>query len=606
MAVRLQGQGQLQIQGVAMGRGVRQVARRFRGVSRRSKPQGLAEVHTPLGAAVGAVFDPAYYLRCYPDVAASGADPAEHYAAFGRAERRRPSVLFDPVWYLERNPDVAQSGSDPLDHFLEFGGAEGRDPIAAGFSCSWYLGEHPEVAEQGINPLVHFLTEGAAQGFDPCPYFDVTEYRTLYPDVEAVGLNPLAHFLEHGLAEGRLPNSVGLTIEGARGDGASRPVSCLLAERAPHLLPLRMAPGEDVPRINLVTDSIGADSLFGGVATSIVLGVLWADRTGRRLRIVTRNSPPEAAGLAGLYASLGVLPERQPELAHIPPEDGDLLPVGRDEVYLTTSWWTTTSVLGAAPPDRVVYLLQEDERAFYPVGGESLRATAAMGRTGQQVVVNTEGLRRHLAASGVPGMEDAVSFEPSFAAFRRDGRLLGADGLRHLFFYARPHNPRNLFDLGIAALDAAIEAGAFSADRWRIHLAGRSVPPVTFCDGSEPVVHNEMGWSQYRDFLGTVDLGLSLMASPHPSYPPLDLAAGGSVVVTNTWPGKPDLGAVSDRIVATSPDLGGVVSALVQAEALVEKFTDIPFTPGGSPMLAPWDENLAATVEHLARRFGDV
>ena len=32
-----------------------------------------------------------------------------------------------------------------------------------------------------------------------------------------------------------------------------------------------------------------------------------------------------------------------------------------------------------------------------------------------------------------------------------------------------------------------------------------------------------------------MDLGLSLMASPHSSYPPLDLAAAGAVVVTNTF-----------------------------------------------------------------------
>jgi hypothetical protein len=560
-------------------------------------------------AALAAIFDATYYLESNPDLAETGVDPLAHYLMHGRAELRAPSALFDPVWYLEKNEDVAAAGIDPLEHYLTSGGTEGRDPIRAGFSSAWYLDRYPDVARQGINPLLHFITEGAAAGNDPSPHFHTTWYLTHNADVAGSPINPLAHYLRHGIAEGRRPNRTGTNLVGGTGEDVedSSTVAALIARRHPDLRPLRTIPGPDVPRINLVTDSVGADSLFGGVATAILLATLWADRTGRRLRIVTRHSAPDAAGLDGLFRTVGTRPQRQPELAFIPTSPGDYLETGEDDIFLTTSWWTTTSVLRSVPADRVVYILQEDERCFYPVGSQSLGATEAMNHPGLRVVVNTEQLRQHLIGSGVPNLETTgVSFEPSFHAFLRPDRVLGTGRQRNLFFYARPHNPRNLFDMGVAALNAAIEAGHLPRERWRVHFVGRGVPPIDFADGSRPVVHDSLGWSEYRELLGRIDVGLSLMASPHPSYPPLDLAASGSVVVTNRWPGKKAFDGVSDRIVEADPTVESLTAAIVEAATLVDGVAASPFEPADSPYFAPWQQNLAPVVDGLARGFGDV
>jgi hypothetical protein len=72
------------------------------------------------------LFDAAWYLRTYPDVAAAGADPVEHYLAFGAAEGRDPGPEFDTDAYLRANPDVAEAGVNPLLHYIDFGRQEGR------------------------------------------------------------------------------------------------------------------------------------------------------------------------------------------------------------------------------------------------------------------------------------------------------------------------------------------------------------------------------------------------------------------------------------------------------------------------------------------------
>jgi O-antigen biosynthesis protein len=66
------------------------------------------------------------------------------------------SGLFQRDWYLEFYPDVAAAGVDPLDHFLEIGATEGRSPNPR-FRTQMYLKKYPGLKEIGLNPLVHYI-----------------------------------------------------------------------------------------------------------------------------------------------------------------------------------------------------------------------------------------------------------------------------------------------------------------------------------------------------------------------------------------------------------------------------------------------------------------
>lgn len=75
----------------------------------------------------------------------------------------RSSELFDGRWYGETYPDVLASGSDPALHYLVHGWKEGRNPSSR-FDGASYLAAHPDVAAAGICPLVHFLRHGRREG----------------------------------------------------------------------------------------------------------------------------------------------------------------------------------------------------------------------------------------------------------------------------------------------------------------------------------------------------------------------------------------------------------------------------------------------------------
>jgi hypothetical protein len=76
------------------------------------------------------LFDAAWYMTQYSDVARSGIDPAVHYLRQGAAERRRPSVYFDPEFYVGQKPGLVGSFENPLVHYLKNGRAAGLKPLA--------------------------------------------------------------------------------------------------------------------------------------------------------------------------------------------------------------------------------------------------------------------------------------------------------------------------------------------------------------------------------------------------------------------------------------------------------------------------------------------
>ncbi|MDI2112949.1 splicing factor 3b subunit 2 [Commensalibacter nepenthis] len=79
------------------------------------------------------LFDSAWYLATYQDVAMANCDPLEHYLSFGYREGRNPNRFFNTDFYLVSYPDLAQSSINPFIHYILYGASEGRLPRAPGF-----------------------------------------------------------------------------------------------------------------------------------------------------------------------------------------------------------------------------------------------------------------------------------------------------------------------------------------------------------------------------------------------------------------------------------------------------------------------------------------
>lgn len=355
-------------------------------------------------------------------------------------------------------------------------------------------------------------------------------------------------------------------------------------------------------RLNVVTDSINRGSLFGGVGTAVILSALLAERRGARLRIVTRRERADAEGFAQVLACNDVQFSGDVEFDCIRVGDRQArLPICDSDRFLTTSWWTTASVLGSIPANKVDYLLQEDERMFYPHGDERLRCREILDRRDIRFVINTELLYRHLIETGLGHLhENAMWFEPAFpkTMFNRDSAEKG-EGKRRLFFYARPNNLRNLFYRGIEVLDKAVSEKLITPDEWEVVLVGKDVPAVLLGGVLKPQVLPTMGWRAYGEFIRSVDLGFCLMGTPHPSYPPLDLAASGAVVLTNKFGLKEDLHKYSDNIICSGLGVSALLDGLRMA---IDRVRDdhmrlVAFQ--ANRMSRSWSQTLAKAIEFL-------
>ena len=333
---------------------------------------------------------------------------------------------------------------------------------------------------------------------------------------------------------------------------------------------------DDRLRLTIVTDSVGKSSLFGGVGTALILGTLLANRLGATLRLATLNEPPDAGALGQVLSAANIELQQPFEAVFTPPSGNRSLSVSEQDCFLSTSWWTTRALLSSIKRERLCYILQEDERMFYPFNDERLRCQQTLQEPGVFVAMNTHLLYHHLTSGpySIPGLaERSYHFEPAFPGHQKDSRSCQASptGRRQLFFYARPNHPRNLFCAGLDAISAAIFQGVFTPRDWEVQLVGSHIPDLEFPCAMEPKRVEGLSWNEYNAFVKTIDAGFVLMDTPHPSYPPLDLAAAGAAVLTNRHGSKQDLGNYSANIIMADTDHQSLIDGLKE---LAEKACD--------------------------------
>ena len=118
-----------------------------------------------------------------------------------QAELIRGSKMMHPKWYATTYPDVAALGMDPVEHYVRYGAALGRNP-GKGFDAGFYCAAYGDVAASGMTPLAHYLREGAAQGRQTRLDADARERRAVRRTLEPIRRKLLnLGFVDRALAE---------------------------------------------------------------------------------------------------------------------------------------------------------------------------------------------------------------------------------------------------------------------------------------------------------------------------------------------------------------------------------------------------------------------
>jgi hypothetical protein len=289
------------------------------------------------------------------------------------------------------------------------------------------------------------------------------------------------------------------------------------------------------------------ESSFGGVQTGIDFFLAVA-RNGARRRIISVDElGDDAAPVLGEFRVVGSDDDSgEPAQLVSLAGTGAALRVGPRDAFIATFWptaafaadmldWQRTT-FGQAPT-RFAYLIQDFEPGFYPRSAQSILAAATYASPGSTVAVfNSMLLRDEFRGMGLH-FEHEFVFAPRIAPGLREamGRP-PAPRTRQIVVYGRPSKARNGFPLIVEGLRAWRRS--HPGKRWSVVSVGEPHVDIDLGDGLVMRSLGKLDLRAYGDLLRRSAIGISLMFSPHPSYPPMEMAVLGLLVLTNRFGGK--------------------------------------------------------------------
>lgn len=383
--------------------------------------------------------------------------------------------------------------------------------------------------------------------------------------------------------------------------------------------PLNFEVADDLavrPSVNVLLPSLRLKHMSGGPITALLLAFMLAER-GERIRLIACDAPLEGED-AALLPYMERLLNRPVDRDRIEIVDGfdrtRPISIGIRDVFFATAWWTAqiaTYAVANTVNKTFIYLIQDFEPILHEGSTLQARAFETYGLP-HIPVINTRLLLDHLIQEGAgrfadPAfVADALWFNPALDRGHYFPVASPPSAKKVLLFYARPSIARrNLYELGLVALRRAVASGAIDKDNWEVWAMGEKIPPIALGEG---IMLNPLPWMSFDEYaqrVRTADLMLSLMLSPHPSYPPLEMAASGKLVVTNSFSVKTSerLRAFSPNIIVAEPTAESVGQALVNAAGRIN--CGLPsYDPSGAMELpTDWDQSLNEIASKLIARL---
>lgn len=318
-------------------------------------------------------------------------------------------------------------------------------------------------------------------------------------------------------------------------------------------------------RINIILPSINPEHVFGGISTAIKFFEQFARVSGYDKRMILVDAVPSEEAVQAYQEEYTFLDPDQDSNApaQIVPYSTRMasgIPVSNEEYVIFTGWWTAHCAheayalweketgLKAKP---FIYLIQDFEPGFYAWSTRYLLADATYRSSYPQIAVfNTSLLQAYFRNNGYSFYKN-YAFEPVLNA-RLKERLYDLEGSltkkKQLLVYGRPGTDRNAFSLIVTALKKWVTRQQ-DVKKWSVLSAGEQHLPVELGDGVYLKSVGKLSLDEYADMLAESYVGISLMASPHPSYPPLEMSVFGMKVLTNTFANK-DLSSFNDNILS--------------------------------------------------------
>lgn len=305
-------------------------------------------------------------------------------------------------------------------------------------------------------------------------------------------------------------------------------------------------------RFNLVLPTIKPEETYGGISTAIKVFNKVCGYMGDEVdfRIIVTHSPVD------MHASMNF-----PDYTVVSPDNPydqmkktivnvfDKRPtrsigVRSGDIFMTTAWWTDkyvekllrlqNSFFGISQPK--LYFIQDYEVGFYSWSTKFALAGSTYNNLSDGIaLINSEELAQFMISRR--DVTEGYVVRYSMNETLRNA-VTSSPKARTLLFYGRPSASRNCFELICLAIASWQRRNPELASKWRIVSAGEAYDAELAKPIANAEVLGKLSLVDYARLLSEASVGISLMISPHPSYPPFEMAAAGLVTVTNDYENK--------------------------------------------------------------------
>lgn len=201
------------------------------------------------------------------------------------------------------------------------------------------------------------------------------------------------------------------------------------------------------------------------------------------------------------------------------------------DIAVCTQWATAYFLLKYDKCYRKCYFIQDKEASFYPKGTISALVDNTY-KFGFFALANTPGLLKwYKEEFGGNGLTIKSKIDLSIFSPPKELNIKPTKPYK-VFFYGRPAEPRNAFELGIVAVSLLKDK---YKDDIEIYTAGAYWDPLDYnLDG---IVKNlgKISYDKLPAFYRSMDVGLMFMFSGHPGVVASELMASGCPVVVNQY-----------------------------------------------------------------------
>lgn len=318
----------------------------------------------------------------------------------------------------------------------------------------------------------------------------------------------------------------------------------------------------DKIRLNILTTSINNEDIYAGIKTAVDFFYNFGNLYDMDMRVISMDKPINRSDIYKLsgFTIEDSLVEKKKSIIDMSSRD-QKLPVSKKDVFITTMWHTAYSIIDLLEWYKkqyqikpfFIYLIQDYEPGFYSWSSRYVLAESTYHIDANVIAVfNSCTLKDYFKSNNYSFYSDYY-FTPKLNENLKTYLINNKNKYtrkKQILIYGRPSKARNAFEIIVAALNEWFSNNP-DAKEWTVLSVGEQFDDFTCPSGLQIASLGKLSIQEYAKVMLESRIGISLMISPHPSYPPLEMSTFGIKVITNTYANK-DLSKFNSNIISLS------------------------------------------------------